>query len=62
MSLRSARLRAGEIRKSGAMNAPSPVVRMSFRRDRSTVSSFSGLAVAGNVMAAVGQMAAQVPQ
>ena len=50
------------MRKMGAMIAPSPVVRMSFRRDRLTVSSFSGRAVAGYVMAAVGQMAAHVPQ
>ena len=36
--------------------------RMSFRRERSTVVSFSGFAFAGNVIAAVGQMAAQVSQ
>ncbi len=62
MSFRSDRFRAGVIRKNGAAIAPSAVVRMSFRRERSTVASFSGFALAGNVIAAVGQMAAQVSQ
>ena len=66
MSLREARLCGGRQAEEGdGDERRARVVRMSFRRERSTFEtlvSFSGLAESRKPMAAVGQIAAQFSQ